>query len=455
MTQTTVSTLTQRPANGKRNGNGVAYQPNGLTRQGSDPTESTRKIVQQLFAGTLPDSSVDFESFGTWRVIVESLVEQYNIAGRDGVQKALNGIVNTSPELANIFIWSEPNQLSTHPWEPQVFTLKDAYKPRPPLQYAVQGLFPFPSLSIVYGAPGTLKSMLLTDLAICVSEGLPWLEPLPNSADTGTIRKTMKSPVLWVDFDNGPRKLHERMGALARARKLTTDAPISYVSMPYPWLDASLAQQTEELGEYAKQCGIKLLIIDNLTTITGQVDENSAAMGGVMSNLRMLAEDTQAAVVIIHHQKKGSSDKGHAGDQLRGSSSINASVDLALKVERDHQTNIVTVESTKTRGTDVWPFKAQFVFDLKPDKELDIAQFHGLTVANNNSNSDHAVKQTIIEIVKANGPFNTKEALKDRVKEALALIGKNRIADCIEELVAEGKLCMTVVKGTKQYSIPK
>ncbi|PIP35489.1 MAG: hypothetical protein COX20_11090, partial [Desulfobacterales bacterium CG23_combo_of_CG06-09_8_20_14_all_52_9] len=66
-------------------------------------------------------------------------------------------------------------------WSNQVCTLADAYKERPVLQYVVSGLFPLPSLSIVYGAPGTLKSLLLADMAICVASGNAWLPPASSS----------------------------------------------------------------------------------------------------------------------------------------------------------------------------------------------------------------------------------------------------------------------------------
>src|SRR2546428_10824599 len=87
------------------------------------------------------------------------------------------------------------------PWP--LFTLADAYQPRPPLIYVVEGLFPLPSLSIVYGAPGTIKSLLLADLAICVASGLPWLPPLPHAF--GRARRAHQVGGLRCGFDNGPR----------------------------------------------------------------------------------------------------------------------------------------------------------------------------------------------------------------------------------------------------------
>jgi hypothetical protein len=66
--------------------------------------------------------------------------------------------------------------------------------------------------------------------------GTPWLVPL-NPA-TGVAREVIQAPVLWVDFDNGPRRTDERVAAVGRAYQLPPTTPFHYVSMPSPWLDA-------------------------------------------------------------------------------------------------------------------------------------------------------------------------------------------------------------------------
>jgi hypothetical protein len=67
-------------------------------------------------------------------------------------------------------------------WAGQIYTLEEAFKPRPERQYVVTGLISLPSLTIVYGPPGGLKSFVVADLAICVSAGILWLAPLPEQS---------------------------------------------------------------------------------------------------------------------------------------------------------------------------------------------------------------------------------------------------------------------------------
>lgn len=194
----------------------------------------------------------------------------------------------------------------------QIRNLTHAYQPREPLKFLVDGLLPCPCLAIVYGGPGSLKSMLLADMAICIASGRKWLEALPDEANPGITFRTEQAPVLWIDFDNGTRRTDERIDAFAKTRELPDDTPIHYVSMPTPWLDASLRPMIEELAKLVKHLKAKLIIIDNLGLVTGDVEENSGGMSQVMGNLRWLCEDADAAVIVVHHQRKsgGASDAG-------------------------------------------------------------------------------------------------------------------------------------------------
>jgi hypothetical protein len=286
-------------------------------------------------------------------------------------------------------------------WE--VYTLADAYAPRAPLQFLVTGLLPLPSLSVCYGAPGTLKSMLLADMAICVASGSMWLPSETRSNGNG--RETTQEAVIWIDLDNGKRRTHERFAALARSRSLPATAPLYYVSMPTPWPDAGSMKAMEDLARRLKQLKVKLAIIDNLGLIKGNADENSADMVKVMGNLRWLAEQTGTAVIVVHHQRKGNGLIGRAGESLRGHSSIEASLDLALLVDREPRSQDLAIHSTKTRDVDVPPFGARFAFEHKPGtKELAIAQFCGIEIED--GTSDSTLEIAIGEVVTARHPIN-------------------------------------------------
>jgi len=325
------------------------------------------------------------------------------------------------------------------PWK--IYTLADAYEPRPPVEYLVGGLLAVPSLAIVYGPPGCLKSFLMADCAACVAGGLPWLPPSPGMA-TPTPRPTKQAPVLWLDFDNGKRRTADRFDALGKAKNLPKDTPLYYVSMPSPWLDASDNGAMTDLLNRITARSVELVVIDNLGTVSGKADENSGDMIPVMSHMRRLVEESGATVVILHHERKGNGTIGRAGETLRGHSSIEASLDLALLVSRDPHAESIEIKSTKTRDIDVPDFGATFTYEWKPGtKDLATAGFWGEVVQD--TTSDRAIESAVLDVLKDKAAPLSQSALKKAVKEALPDVGVNRIAKVADRMVSGHKITAT------------
>jgi len=331
-------------------------------------------------------------------------------------------------------------------------TLADAYEPRDPLVYVVDGLFSLPSLSIVYGAPGTFKSLLLAEMCCCVAAGLPWLQPLPEKGDVTPIA-TVQAPACWLDFDNGQRRTDERLEAIGRTYKLPADTPLYYVAMPLPWLDVTRLDAVPFLVEQIQKVGARLAVIDNLGVVSGKADENSAEMVQVLSAFRRVAELAGAAVVLVHHQRKAQGFNTRAGESLRGHSSIEAAIDLALLVEREEHADTAKLKSTKTRGDDVLPFAALWAYAHKEGtRELATARFWGWPVED--VLSDAAIDRVTLEILGDDGKLNQGE-LAEQVKERLPDIGVNRIRGRVNFLAATGTLLTEDgARGAKLYSVP-
>lgn len=346
----------------------------------------------------------------------------------------------------------------------KIRSLADAYQEREPLRFLVDGLLPCPSLSIVYGGPGSLKSMLLADLAVVVVSGSKWLEPLPDSSqEPGVTLTTSQAPVLWVDFDNGIRRTDERIEAFAKARQLPTDAPLHYVSMPQPWLDASKASMVAELAELITELGAKLVIIDNLGLITGDTEENSGEMAQVMGNLRWLCEETECAVIVVHHQRKsgGASDKGiRKGEMLRGHSSIEAALDLALLVERKEGEDSVAVVPTKVRGFKQYNiFGAHFTYDHRPGtKDLEMARFYSLAVSSKEEREVEAIQEAVKAALRKGGSISQRD-LVNAVRDSLAAIpggtapGVSKVRGIIKSMAESNEIFEGGNGGARVYRL--
>ena len=350
-------------------------------------------------------------------------------------------------------------------WVP--FTLADAYKELSPTEFLIDGLLPVPSLSIVYGGPGSLKSMLLADMAVCVASGLKWLESLPTG-DTipGVTFATTQAPVLWIDFDNGRKRTHHRMRAIGRGHDVPENAPLHYLSLPDPWLDASNGTFVHRLTGYVKDAGYRLVIIDNLGLINGGTDENSGEMARVMSNLRHMAEDGNCAVIAIHHQRKGStatSDPNvRKGDTLRGHSTIEASLDMAMLIERKGRDDSITIVATKVRDFQKHEyFGALWTYEHFADVEgmLRVGRFYSKAVAS----GDEAINMAIMQVIKGelrgrswtSGP-DIVNLVRDRMaaKPGGKAPGINKVRGLLREMAENGQLISQGKARSLEYCLP-
>ena len=316
-----------------------------------------------------------------------------------------------------------------------IYTMFDAYTPRPPLEFIIHGMFSVPSVNIVYGAPGSLKSMLLADACMCIVKGVPWLDGIMGEPGI----KTKKHNALWIDFDNGSRRSHERFDALGKAHQVDPAEGFFYASMGTPWLDMTKTGLVMSLIDTIEHYQTDFIVIDNLGVVSGDADENTTEMIAVMGNLRLLAERAQCAVVVIHHQRKGNSVVvTRQGDSLRGHSCIESAIDLALRVEREANSDTVTVKATKARGFDVPPFGALFSYDHQPGTvELSSAQFWGIEIVNDTS--DAAIDTTILDVLTEEDEMNQKDLIR-AVKEDMEKVGVNRVRGRLALLVKLGKV---------------
>ena len=366
------------------------------------------------------------------------------------------------PDISQLVSASKPQTLLQR-WN--VRSLKNAYAERQPTQYVIDRLLPLPSLSVVYGSPGSMKSMLLADAAVSVASGQPWLTGLPT--EEGQIVKafrTMQAAVLWIDYDNGTLRTDERFDALATARGLPEDAPIHYVSMAQPWFDATDGYLVRELVEAVRELNAKLVVIDNLGLISGDSDENSADMVKVMGNLRRMAEDSGAAIVVIHHQRKGST-ADRAGDLLRGHSSIEAALDLALLVTRDGQEPKLTISPTKVRGASIAAsFGAEFTYEHSPNThDLAAAKFWGRSILSAKEIEKEEISAASLIVLNRMANSGAPVTQKELVETIMSYIdtnldikkpGRDKVRRVLDEMETDGRIKVSLGdKNAKIYRI--
>jgi len=347
------------------------------------------------------------------------------------------------PENDNLiplhFKWEDP-------WgEP--FSSVDAFKPRPPVEYLVSGLIKRPSLNLLFGPPSAMKTLLTLDLCIAVAAGVDWLPPSPNS-EGGFPFLTNSTPTMYVDFDNGKNDLHEKIEALIRGRNLEPkNLSFYYYSFPESGFVASNKAHIGDLMLRIQRHGIGMLWIDNLGIVKGAANENADEMIPVMNNFRTIAEKSRAVVGLIHHQNKSQGFNRRTGESIRGHSSIEAALNLALLVDREEFSDKITIKPAKVRGSMISPFAASFAYEhILGTSDLESAIFFGSPV---NNKMDEILIDAEIKAVLKDGPLN-KTTLTKTVKERMPEKGINRIRHRIERMTTANVLVMGKGEGTEK-----
>ena len=312
-------------------------------------------------------------------------------------------------------------------WQEQLRMVHSFSNRLPPPVYVVEPILPVPSLNVVYGPPGSFKSLFVADAVTCIACGQTWLVGDSGGCTFPTTQQT----VLWLDADNGRRRTIERFSALRIGHRVhDRDIPLHILTMPKPNFNASKVYHVSAIGQILRDVGARVLVLDNLGVIAGDVDENSLDIAHVMANFRHLAEDEEIAVVVIHHERKTGFTKSRAGDSLRGHSSIEASIDLALRIERTEGSESINVSATKSREAHVEPFRVRFVYEQHEDSTLlQSARFESIPVLNaNDSKIDQEIKRALTK-----SKPNTGE-LVESVTVATGA-GREKVRSRITELV--------------------
>lgn len=408
----------------------------------NDPIDLTREALRKLIRDEKKPNGIDPKQCGPWSDHVATLYDLHDEAGTAAVRKAWLGMVDKDPELAELY--SGDTEPASWEWR----TLKTAYEPKPPREYVVEGVLPLPSLSVFYGYPGGLKTMLLMDLALCVAAGKTWLDGLPGG-DPVKAYQCQAAPVLWIDVDNGLDRLERRFQALGQAHGVDEDAPFLYTSFPSPPFDPQNPESVGYLVSMALEIGAKLVVFDNLGTVSGGADENSSQMIGVMAGLRHLAERAGASVIVIHHSNK-MNPSSRAGNRLRGFSGIEAALDLALLIDREEGGDAVTIQSTKTRDKPVEPTSALWTWNQDNAGELESGRFFGLGYPEDaNLSKPEKARQTILSLLDFQPGMNQSELIEG--VKAEADVGRDSTLSALKALIRESRV--RVEKGADNANL--
>ena len=213
------------------------------------------------------------------------------------------------------------------------FVDEDYLMNMPPIEWAVgegdDGLITAHGLSMIYGPPGSGKSFISLDMALCQAHGIDW---------QGI--ETKQGDVLYIAGE-GVGGLGKRVKAWKSTHGLGTSGHFHMLPMAVNMRDQV---EVEKLIRSIDRLDRKwtAVYIDTLARAMLGADENSSTESGlVISAADAIRNHVQCAVVFVHHSGKAA-ERG-----ARGSSAILGAVDTSVVVSKDENYITMRVEKQK------------------------------------------------------------------------------------------------------------
>ena len=189
----------------------------------------------------------------------------------------------------------------------------------PPREFIIKPWLPHNSLSMVYAARGVGKTWIATSIAIAVATGQNFLH--------FEVREPNK--VLFVDGEMTISDLQYRVRSLAAS----PPGQLSYLpseslfqaGTPLNIFDPNHQQSLDAVFDRFFQGGRGLVILDNLSSLSGGVNENDNSEQEILLRWLIAQRHKSRSVLLVHHS-------GKSGDQ-RGASRREDMLDTVMKLE--------------------------------------------------------------------------------------------------------------------------
>ena len=190
------------------------------------------------------------------------------------------------------------------------------------------------SVTVLSGPGGVSKSMLAAAWATALALGLPFHRFQP----------TQPGKVLLLNVEDDAMEQRRRLSAVLRHIGGTPADLAGKVIRVGPERVGTLIERNVKTGTIALTAAMReleqimserrpdLIILDPLVELHNAEENDNTGLRAVVAHFRVLAARFNAAVLIVHHSRKGASASPGEADTLRGASSIVGAARLVLTV---------------------------------------------------------------------------------------------------------------------------
>lgn len=213
----------------------------------------------------------------------------------------------------------------------------------PPLDYVLEQVFERDSRVLLVGSSKTRKSFLALQLAICIASGIKFVSfnvPRPRR-------------VLMVNLENSDSWQHRRFCGMCTTLGVTKEMLGGRLSILN---GRNRCLTLEKIEEAAIRFKAEVIILDPLYKLDGGADESDMAeRKRLVAELERMSARSGAALVVVHHDPKGSAGDRNVRDRGAGSAVNNRDVDATLAMtmwsEADENADNMMVLSVLARNS--------------------------------------------------------------------------------------------------------
>jgi AAA domain/Bifunctional DNA primase/polymerase, N-terminal/Primase C terminal 1 (PriCT-1) len=379
----------------------INSKPDGTSAPGTDIPEGSRNSTLTSLAGRLRRAGLGYDE------ILATLTAQ--------------NASRCKPPLEASELEAIARSISSRPSgaPPLHLTTVKELLASPPTSYLIDNVLGAGTTAVLYGEPGSGKTLIALGMAFCLASGVPWQG-----------HKVIGGPVLYLATE-GHAALPDRLRALCSHHGVHLIPHLKFLNRGVDLTDRVFLCAFEELVEREQPT---LVVVDTMARAIGNGEENSSRdVNALIGNLESLRERCPGlAVLVLHHPAKSSGD-------LRGSSAIKASADLVLHCTLTDQK--VTISPRK--GRDTVSFEP-LTLTLRPEGQ-------SVVLANPSSPERKArTADAILAHLEGNGPQAATQ-----IQEALSL-GRTSVHDQLKILATGGKVFKrqqghSVLYGTEPF----
>lgn len=183
----------------------------------------------------------------------------------------------------------------------------------------------YEGLAILSGPPKNGKSWLVLQLAYSVVKGVPFLG-----------HETVKSECLYLALEDGYGRLQKRLDTMLNGELIPDGL---YIDIHSDRLDNGLLDQLSNVLK--EKPNIKLVIIDTLQLIRGEMNRNNGVYANDYKDISVLkefADRNHISILLVHHFRK-MKDESDAFNMVSGSNGIIGAADTLFALYKKRRTD--------------------------------------------------------------------------------------------------------------------